>query len=197
MDLSKKEDNNEEKKSSISLSKIVLEKKGDSAKISLDKSTSSISNIGVKLNWTKAVDFDLYAFYKTKKGVFDKVYFGNKGELKRPPYILLDQDAGIGNTAGDNEENIAIGTLKEVDYILIAVNIFKFFGFLSSGENFAKYDGRVTVKTNSDNEIVVPLTSDEKGKWCVIAKIDNTNEDEPKVININQVLKSEPKITDF
>jgi len=181
----------------MDLSKIVLEKKGDSAKISLDKVTSSISNINVRLNWTKAVDLDLYAFYKTKKGVFDKIYFGHKGATETPPYIALDQDAGIGATAGDNEENINISTLKEVDYILIAVNIFKFFGFLSSGENFAKYDGKVTVKTNSGNEIVIPLTSDEKGKWCVIAKIDNTNEKEPKVININQVFKSEPQITDF
>jgi tellurite resistance protein TerA len=182
---------------SISLSKIVLEKKGQSTGINLVKNDQGFSEIKVKLTWTKGVDLDLYAFYKTRAGNFDKVYFANKGSLHSHPYIYLDRDAGVGNTAGQNEENLTITRMDDLDYILISVNIFRFFGFMSKGDNFARYDGRVNLQTNDGHSIEVPLISEETGKWCVIAKIDNTNPREPKVININQVSKSEPAASQF
>src|SRR6185437_11810030 len=86
----------------INLGKITLKKPGDT--ISLRKA-AKIENIHVKLTWTKAVDLDLHAFYITKQGKFGHIYFGNKGKFTRSPYISLDKDAGVGNTAGNNEEN--------------------------------------------------------------------------------------------
>ncbi|KYC43544.1 hypothetical protein WA1_10810 [Scytonema hofmannii PCC 7110] len=81
--------------------------------------------------------------------------------------------------------------------MLIATNIFRFFGFLSPEDSFAKYDGKVLVKTDVGDRIEVPLTSEEVGKWCVIAKIDNTNPTTSKVVNINKVQKQEPSINNF
>lgn len=113
---------------------IILKKKGESAQLS-----KRISTLDLKLYWTKAVDLDIHAFYKTKRGVFGHIYFAHKGSLNEPPCIQLDKDAGVGNIAGDNRESIKIATLDHVDYVLVATNIFRFLGFLSQGDNFAKY----------------------------------------------------------
>lgn len=171
---------------------IILKKKGESVDLS-----KKITNLDIKLKWTKAVDLDIHSFYKTKDGVFGHIYFGNKGKLNEPPCIALDKDAGVGNTPGNNEENMKILTLVHVDSVLIATNIFRFLGFLSAGDNFAKYDGKVVVKTDAGDCIEVPLISEEIGKWCVIAKIDNTLPSSTKVININKVQQDEPTLKDF
>ena len=170
-------------------SKVILKEKGDSTGIQLKQKNTSI--IHAKLSWTTAVDLDLHAFYKTKTGKLGHISFANKGSLDKEPYIMLDDDAGVGNTAGDNEENIRITHLDKLDSVLIAANIFKFLGFLSKGENFANYDGKVIVTTDGGDNIEVPLTSKEVGKWCVIAKLDNTGP-HPKLTNINTVQKNEP-----
>lgn len=169
--------------------KVTLKAKGDSAGLQLKQ--KGAASVHAKLTWTKAVDLDLHCFYRTKGGQFGHVYFGNKGKIDEEPFIMLDEDAGVGNTAGDNEENIRIDRLDFLDSLVIATNIFKFFGFLSKGENFAKYDGRVVVTTNAGDVVEVPLVSEEIGKWCVIAKIDNSGP-APKVVNVNQVQKDEP-----
>lgn len=189
-----KAENKPPEHSGITLTKITLEKKGDVTKINLSK-TKKIDKIYVKLSWKKGVDLDLHAFYKNKVGKTGHVYFSSKGNLNQEPFLMLDKDSGVGNTAGDNEENLTIADLKYFDYILFSVNIFRFFS--RKGENFAKYDGRVELETDRGDKIKVPLTSEEIGTWCVIAMIDNTNADEPRIVNINQVLKNEPVISDF
>lgn len=171
---------------------IVLKKKGDSIELS-----KRFTNVDIKLNWTKSVDLDLHAFYKIKSGAFGHISFVQKGSLNKPPCILLDKDAGVGATAGNNRENIKIATLAHVDYVLIAANIFRFLGFLSPGDSFSKYDGKVVVKTDGGDHIEVPLVSEEIGKWCVIAKIDNSNPNSPKVINVNKVQQKEPSLNEF
>ena len=178
----------------INLEKVILKKPGDA--ISLRKA-SKIENIHVKLNWTKGVDLDLHAFYITKNGKFGHIFFGNKGKLTTSPYIALDKDSGVGNSAGNNEENMTIKTLEDIDKIIIATNIFRFMGFLKKEDNFAKYDGRVLIKTNNGDDIEVPLTSTKSGRWCIITKIDNSNPTDPKVININHIQSSEPKVNDL
>jgi len=166
-------------------------KRGERAKL------TKSAKINTKLAWTKPVDLDLHAFYKTKEGLFGHIYYDNQGNLYQPPCIQLDADAGVDDTGGDNEENLTIKSLAHVESILIATNIYRRFGFLSFGDNFANYDGRVVIETNVGDCIEVPLDSEEVGKWCVIAKIDNSVPSEPYVININHVQKSEPSIKDF
>ncbi|MEY3219270.1 MAG: hypothetical protein RIT27_627 [Pseudomonadota bacterium] len=172
--------------------KIILKQKGDSTEIA-----QKLTRIQVKMTWTTGVDLDLHAFYRTTTGETGQVYFADKGNLTQFPFIALDQDAGVGNSAGNNEENLTISSLEKIELILIATNIFRFFGFLSKGDNFARYDGKVSLQTNAGEHIEVPLTSNEIGKWCVIAAIDNSNPTSPKVININRVQKSEPDLATF
>ncbi len=172
--------------------KVILKQKGDFTEIA-----QTLTRIQIQMTWTKGVDLDLHAFYRTKTGKNGQVYFADKGDLTTYPFIALDQDAGVGNTSGQNEENLTIASLENMETILIATNIFRFFGFLSKGENFARYDGKVSLKTNAGDHIEVPLTSNEIGKWCVIAAIDNSNPNTPKIININRVQKSEPNLATF
>ncbi len=173
---------------SVNLNKITLDKQGSQAKLSLEKGKSKISNVHVKLSWTKAVDLDLHAFYITKSGQVGHVYFGNKFAHS----IQLDKDSGVGNTAGKNQENLVVKDLGQIDYILFATNIFRFLGFLHCNDSFSQYDGKIAIKTDV-SEIEVPLNANEKGKWAAIALIDNSGE-EPRVININKITDKEPEI---
>lgn len=196
---------------SINLKKINLKKEGDWANI-------PVKNLHCKLQWTKPVDLDFHAYYspkldvdvpqEEKKGIFKRlfgsdssasqakqnkeglVYFGNRGSKSRFPFIYLDQDAGIGDTGGDNEEKLYFTDLAYHDYVLIVANIFN-----KSNASFASYDGKV-VLTADNQEFTVPLTSKEHGSYCVVAYIDNTGV-EPKLINVNKTFENKPKISDF
>ncbi len=185
------------------MSNIVLREQGDSVAIpqagmELSEYTSGETKIRAILQWNAEVDLDIHAFYRPKGGGKDgHVSFQDKGNKKKSPYIHLDKDMGVGNVGGDNQEIITIGTLANVDSILIATNIFRVFGFLSEDDNFGKYDGKIKLITSASNEIDVPLTSKKSGRWCVIALIDNSDPYSPIVTNINKVTDSEPKIDDF
>lgn len=173
----------------VNLNKITLDKKGQSSKINLVKKQTPLKNIKVKLSWTKAVDLDMHAFYIDKNDKAGHVYFGNKRDRGG---IQLDKDAGVGNTAGNNEENLTVQSLEGYKYILFATNIFRLLGFLHRNDRFSSYDGKVIVSTDQ-GIIEVPLNANEKGKWAAIAMIDNTGE-EPKVININEISNEQPDI---
>lgn len=182
---------------------MVLREQGDSvvipqAGMELSEYTAGTTKLMAILQWKAAVDLDIHAFYRPKGGDKDgHVGFHSKGDKNRNPYIYLDKDMGVGNVGGENQEIITIGTLAHVDSILIATNIFRFFGFLAGGDNFGKYDGVVRLITNSSNEIEVPLLSIAPGRWCVIALIDNSDPYSPLVTNINKVTDAEPKIDDY
>lgn len=192
----------------VNLKKINLRKEGDWANI-------PVKNLHCTLLWTRPVDLDFHAYYLTKdtqnsnrvekRGILSKlfgttnqaigkkegrVYFGNRGNKNSFPYIYLDQDAGIGDVGGDNEENLYFTDLEYQDYILIVANIFG-----KSSASFASYDGKVILTANGQ-EFTVPLTSNEKGSYCVVAYIDNTG-DEPKLINVNRTFVNKPTVSSF
>lgn len=185
--------------------KLLLQSKGDSAPL------LSTQNIQATLRWKTSVDLDLHCFYtiksnessapKKKKGFFSslfggsgsssemksgQIYFGSKGSLDRAPYIKLDQDAGIGDQGGDNEENIWFGNVDCLHQAIIVANIYN-----KPNSNFAKYDGSVIIKAGSQ-EIEVPLTESTPGAWCIIAQIENTS-GQPKIVNINQTQRNKPE----
>ncbi len=183
--------------------KISLRKKGESAAI-------PVKNLHVKLQWKTAIDLDLYVIYKTKGniessgGFFSKlfgtdiapnkegkVFFASKGSLEKFPFIKLDQDAGIGDVAGDNEENLKVKNLDVHSHLLIVANIYN-----KPNSIFSNYDGRVTIFTDKDT-YEVPLTASEKGNWCVIAHLDNSSPVGANLININKIFNSCPKVSDF
>lgn len=182
---------------------IVLANQGDSAVIpqsglNLSEYVEGKTKLRAVLEWNAAVDLDIHAFYRPRGGGKDgHVFFGSKGKKNKKPYIHLDKDMGVGNVGGDNREIITIGALGEVELILIVTNIFRVFGFLAEDDNFARYDGSVSIITSLNDEVEVPLTSDVAGRWCVIALIDNSDPESPVVTNINRVVREEPKIDDY
>ena len=106
--------------------------------------------------------------------------------------MALDKDAGVGDKSGQNQENLRIADLKELEVVLIAVNIFN-----KPQANFASYDGRVTLQTDGGKEVEVPLTASTGGNWCVIAKIDNSSPTGAKLVNVNKVQSQEPTMPEF
>lgn len=165
-------------------SKIQLKSKGDSANI-------ASKDLVATMKWKSSVDLDLYGIYQTKDGREGKVYFASRGNLTRFPFMELDHDAGVGDTGGDNEENLRISKLDDMAHVLIVANI-----YAKSNARFSQYDGNVVVKGGSE-DVEVPLTSKDAGNSCVICHIDNTGVAGPKLVNVNQTLRSLPTVTSF
>lgn len=158
---------------------------GESASLNMSQ---PIEWIRAKLDWTAAVDLDLHAFYRShslggQNNEKHHVYYAKKkiGDVE------LDFDAGIGDVSGKNQENLTIKSLAHIEEILFATKIYK------KGGCFADYDGRVVVTTSNGDDITVPLTAQQKGDWCIIASINNTNPSNPTVINVNRVQTDEPE----
>ena len=156
---------------------------GESARLN---SSSPITKVNIRLQWTAAVDLDLHAFVRTRFGQEQHVYFGNCIECG----ICLDTDAGIGDRSGQNEENITLTSITVFETILFATKIY------SKGGCFADYDGRVSVESNNGDEIIVPLTSPQRADWCVIAKFTNAANG-AAITNVNRVTDDEPRVDRF
>jgi tellurite resistance protein TerA len=188
--------------------KLLLQGQGDSAELKVLS-----GQISAQLIWTASVDLDLHCFYETKSHTAEssggflsslfggsksksipaeegRIYFGNRGALSKSPFIELDQDAGIGDQGGDNEENIRFGDISVINRAIIVANIYG-----KPNARFGTYDGRVSIKAG-EQEILVPLNTKEMGAWCVIAEIDNRT-GTPKIVNANQVMKKQPSIKTF
>ncbi|MEZ5672583.1 MAG: hypothetical protein R3E08_09445 [Thiotrichaceae bacterium] len=139
---------------------------------------------------------DLYALYRSKDGKTGEIYHDSRGSLKAFPFMRLDEDAGVGNTSGDNEENLTITSLAEMEFVLIAVNIYQekgIFSFLKKKDSFARYDGKIMIQPDTGQDIEIPLSSVESGGWCVVAGIENCG-DKLKVLNINVVTDKKPDL---
>lgn len=185
----------------ISLKKISLAKPGDFSEIPLN-------DLVCTLKWTASVDLDFYAYYKknveTNSGGFfskmfsggksseevERVYFGKKGSLNRYPYISLDQDSGIGDVGGDNTETLRFASLEEHEEILIVANIFS-----KRNAVFSNYDGKVLLVADG-KEYEVPLTSSNKGNYCVVSKIQKVD-GQFRLVNVNQTFTSENKVKEL
>ncbi len=186
--------------------KVTLKQKGETTRLPL-------TSFHVTLRWHSAVDLDLMAFYRAKnnavieekpaKGFFGKIlnamkssyekegqiYFGAKGHQDQFPWIRLDQDAGVGDKGGANEENMCFSKLDAMEHILIVTNIFN-----KPNAVFSSYDGVVSLKAN-DQVFEVPLSASEPGNYCVIARIDNSGSN-PILLNENRIFAKEPTIAE-
>lgn len=187
-------------------SKVVLKKKGDKASI-------PVRNLQATLSWTAAVDLDLHAYYITKPSASQagsgggflskllgggsssskegRVYYKDRGKKGSFPWIYLDQDAGIGDAGGENEENLYFTDLEKMEHILIVANIFN-----KPNANFASYNGRVTLKADG-RSFEIPLSATTGGSYCIVAHIDNSGPSGPFLINVNKVQKDVPRIASF
>lgn len=151
-----------------------LSNPGDSATFD---TSEPITGVNARLKWQAAVDLDLIAAYELKTGETGIVDY----EIPNGPNIRLDTDAGVGDTPGQNEENITITTLDDFKEIWFAARIFL------TGGTFSDYDGQVVVEANTGETMEVPLISTENKGYLAIARLVNGSEG-PEMININEAV---------
>ncbi len=174
--------------------KVALKQKGEEAYL-------PIRQLLVKLKWHSAVDLDLMAFYKTKDGRVGGIYSenyagGSLGNLNQFPFIQLSGDAGVGDTAGENEESLRITKIDDMETIYICtIN----FSDASQGKysSFSQYDGYVEIIDDTGESFGVPLNSTERGTVAIIAKIDNSGFIGAKLVNENRIISLENFLTDI
>ena len=173
----------------VSLSKVSLEKKGQS--VSLAK-RPSFGEISVNLNWNQgeakptgffksllgggasksAIDLDLGCLYELqdgKKGVVQAL--GNAfGEFAGPPYVQLSGDDRSGANADGETLRVNGGRWSDVKRLLV-------FTFIYDGvPNWDATDGVVTVRVPGEAPIEVRLTGGSNtAGMCGIAMIENVD----------------------
>lgn len=185
------------KKPKVSLSKIVLEKTGDTTKVNLAKSGDN--NIVINLNWTQnkggstgllsslfkrnnRIDLDLGCYYELTNGmksVIDGIQFShnrggnrnqqtNQGCYSDLPYIWHCGD-DRGNTSQLSGENILVNP-KGVQFIRrMVIYCFIYDGIVRWDES----DAIVTIKVPNQPDIIVEMGKQhDKRGFCAIASID-------------------------
>ncbi len=165
----------------VSLSKITLEKKGNS--VSLEKKPNQqFGEILINLNWdqpkktlfgrTKSVDLDLGCLFAFKDGFIGGVQaLGNMfGSLEHEPFIRLDADDRSGASVGGENLRINGKHWDKLQRVLV-------FGFIYEGApNWSQSNAVVTLKVPSQPDIEVRLDShNNRRTMCAIAMLENDN----------------------
>ena len=165
----------------VNLSKITLEKKGNS--VSLEKKPNQqFGEILINLNWdqpkktlfgrTKNVDLDLGCLFAFKDGFIGGVQaLGNMfGSLEHEPFIRLDADDRSGASIGGENLRINGKHWDKLQRVLI-------FAFIYEGvPNWAQANAVVTLKVPSQPDIEVRLDShNDRRTMCAIAMLENDN----------------------
>lgn len=142
-------------KPAINLSKITLDKKGDT--ISLEKKSSTFGKIHINLNWDQTagaskkgflgslmgkqggIDLDLGCMFEFKDGSKGIVQALGKnfGSLERPPYIFLDGDDRTGTVS--QGENLYINGKQWSDIKRVMVFAFIYEGLRTGHKPMAGY----------------------------------------------------------
>ena len=173
----------------LSLTKITLDKQGQSARISLQK--AGTQRVHVNLNWeakptnaapssgggflskllgsvtgtNAAADLDLGCMYELasgEKGVIQALG-GNFGNAGGPPFIKLDQDDRSGASAGG--ENLYIERPDLIRKVLI-------FAFIYEGAgNFSEVGGRLSFTDPQGNEVKMQLSNPAALPFCAVALV--------------------------
>jgi tellurite resistance protein TerA len=140
----------------------------------------------VSMRWTTAADFDLAVIYETNEGKQGIVYFGDKGQLHDFPYMALSKDEGIGDTGGNNEENMRIERLDDMKFIWIFCWDY---GMVQKGQaaRFKNSDVTLTIADDAGHQNTVTIDTGDSGNVCCIATIDKSDPAQAKFINYSQV----------
>ncbi len=133
-----------------------------------------LKKLTVSMKWTTATDFDLAAAYETKKAKRGLVYFGQLGSQDSFPYICLNQDDGVGDTAGEHEEILHISRLDDMNYIWLFCWDYS---MVQQGKSarFNNSDVSLTMTDDSGNRLAVEIDTGERGNVYFIASLNNTN----------------------
>lgn len=160
-------------------------------KINLSKGSTGIidesmksGRCNVKLKWKTGMDLDLHALVRVGNQT-KEVYFRDKGNLNSFPFVKLDQDSGIGNRAGNNEENLTISKIDNIDEVLFFIDAFG-----HSQIDFAKYKPTLTIEFLSKEFEVDFNESQSRGKYFVLARITKD-----QIENINRATMISPTLS--
>ena len=153
-----------------------LKKKGQEANL------GGIKQCMMVLKWTTAADFDLAAAYRTKDGREGMVYFGEKGNLNDFPYMEAGEDEGVGDTGGDNQEELRIASFDTMDYIWL---LCWDYSAIEKGTpaRFSDSDVSVTLMDDKGTTHAVTLDTGDLGNLTLVTTIDNTSPMGAKLIN--------------
>lgn len=159
-----------------------LKKKGDSAQI------GGINQFMVTLKWTSAIDFDLAAIYETKEGQEGIVYFGDQGDLNKFPFMQLSDDEGVGDTGGENQEDLRVMDLSPMNKVYIFCWDYP---SLEKGDiaRFKDSDITVNIIDDSGKSYNCSLDNTNSGNVICMAEIDNTSPLGAKFTNRSSVGK--------
>ncbi len=173
-----------EPKASVNLSKITLDKRGNS--VSLDKRDNAAhGEILINLKWMMRagvkkgffggsqpnnIDLDLGCLYELRDGSKSVVQaLGNVfGDLRKPPYIALDADDRSGASASGENLRINGQHWDEIKRVLV-------FAFIYEGApNWAEANAVISLRTPGQPEIEVRLDSQSNNlPMCAIALLEN------------------------
>jgi len=166
----------------VNLSKITLDKKGQS--ISLEKQQSGLGEILVNLNWnatpvkspgalyqsSSGIDLDLACLWEFADGAIGAVQAlgGHFGNLHHPPFIELDQDDRSGQSVGGETLRINGQHWPLFRRVLI-------FAFIYEGvPNWSHVDAVITIRSKNQPDIEVRLDSHRNDQFmCAIAMLEN------------------------
>jgi len=166
----------------VNLSKITLEKKGQS--ISLEKPAGGIGEILINLNWNSlpvkqtgpfrkaaaGIDLDLACLWEFRDGAIGAVQAlgGHFGNFHQFPYIELDQDDRSGRSVAGETLRINGNHWHEFSRVLI-------FTFIYEGvPNWSHVDAVITIRSKNQPEIEVRLDSHRNDQFmCAIAMLEN------------------------
>lgn len=170
--------------------------------------------VKVRLSWKTAVDLDLHLlghFYqvtdKNKPGIFGKllgkkpeitevdktqnsrhhIFYSNKGDEDKYPFVELDEDAGVGDKIDggvENDENLVIFKPELVHLAIFYVNIFG-----KRNSKFSDYSCKLEFEAG-DKTIVVEFDSDDPGNECVFVGLQRTDEGKLAVQKITEVVSA-------
>ncbi len=182
----------------LSLSKVTLDKRGSTARVSLAKGGTGFQKIHVNLNWDNpnaggtakpakkslfgrkegsgAPDLDLGCMWRLLDGTAGVIQplGGRFGSRTEAPYILLDKDDRSGFDA--NGENLYIERTDLIDLVVVFAMIYE------GATDFTAVGGRLTI-IDEDQEVFMRLASPERGIGFVAACSIRRTGDEVVVTN--------------
>ncbi len=181
-------------------SKVELKEKGEVAHL------ATVKKLIITLGWSSAVDLDLMAFYTKKDGTHGGVYSDRisqdvttLGDLNKFPFMKLSGDAGVNKKSeGEETEELKVIKLDDIAKLTLVALNYDAAKARDGNASFADYNGHITLITDTNESINIPLKSVEKGTAAIIATIDNTDpidatiKMEDAVMNLGQLVETVP-----
>ncbi len=160
-----------------------LKEKGASAELE----GTTLKGAIIKMKWTTEADFDLAVLIEKKSGGLDMCYYNNLGDLNAWPFMKLSGDAGVGDTGGDNEEQMKISQLDD-DVAKAHIVVWDYGQVTAGGKaRFDNSDVHVEFMDNTGTMHDVSLAAaGDLGNTVVLATIDNTSPMGAKLVNASK-----------